>query len=230
MCGRYRIKDTDQITAHLLKVFGVPPWTLKPRYNVAPSQEVPVVVNDGAGKARMATMRWGFVPYWDKSEKPRLAPINARAEEAFTKPMFRQAIQRRRCLIPVDGFYEWKRLAGDRKQPFDIQLRDGQPFCLAGIYEVATSARPDTFLVMTTRPNSLMTPIHDRMPVILTSDRAGEWLVDRPITADQLAVFAEPYPRQEMIANAIGSLVNSPRNDSPAVLTPAGLDAEFRLE
>ncbi|MBK8479281.1 MAG: SOS response-associated peptidase [Opitutaceae bacterium] len=230
MCGRYRIKDTDQITAHLLEAFGIPPWTLTARYNAAPSQELPVVVGGGDGRARIATMRWGFVPSWDESEKPKLAPINARTEGAFAKPLFRQAIQRRRCLILADGFYEWQRLAGDRKQPFDIQLRGGRPFCFAGIYEAATATRPDTFLVFTTRPNSVMAPIHDRMPVILTGDRAREWLVPGPITAEQLTGFAEPYPAQDIVAQAIGSLVNSPRNDSPAVLGPAGPEAEFHLE
>ncbi len=229
MCGRYRIKDTDQITAHLLEAFGIPPWTLTARYNVSPSQELPVVVGGADRRARIATMRWGFVPFWDESEKPKLVPINARTEGAFAKPMFRQAIQQRRCLIPADGFYEWQRLTGDRKQPFDIQLCGGRPFCFAGIYEAATATRPETFLVFTTRPNSLMTPIHDRMPVILTGDRATAWLAPGPITADQLAAFAEPYPAQDMVAQAISPLVNSPRNDSPAVLTPAGPDAEFCL-
>lgn len=230
VCGRYRIKDTDQITEHLLKTFGIPPWILKARYNVSPSQELPVVVRDGEGAARVATMRWGLVPFWDQSEKPKIAPINARSEGAFTKPMFRQAIQQRRCLIPADGFYEWKRLAGDRKQPFDIQLKGGLPFCFAGIYEAATATRPDTYLLFTTWPNSLMESIHDRMPVILTGDRATAWLAPGPITADQLTSFAEPYPAQEMVAHAIGSLVNSPRNDSPAVLSPAGVEADLQLE
>jgi putative SOS response-associated peptidase YedK len=230
MCGRYRIKDTDQITEYLLRTCGIPACTLKARYNVSPSQELPVVVRGAQGAARVATMRWGFVPFWDQSEKPKIAPINARAEGAFAKPMFRPAIQHRRCLVPADGFYEWKRLAGDRKQPFDIQLKGGLPFCFAGIYEAATATRPETYLLLTSRPNSLMEEIHDRMPVILTGERSTAWLTPGPITADELAFFAEPYAADEMVVQAISTLVNSPRNDSPAVLSPVGDDAELELE
>jgi putative SOS response-associated peptidase YedK len=107
MCGRYRIKDTDELTAELRRIFKIPDWVMGPRYNIAPSQELPVVVTDDAGKARVATMRWGLVPFWDKSEKPKIAPINARSEDAFAKPMFRQSIQKRRALVPADGFFEF---------------------------------------------------------------------------------------------------------------------------
>ena len=105
MCGRYRIKDTDELTEELRRVFKIPNWVMGPRYNIAPSQELPVVVSSADGKAQVATMRWGLVPFWDKSEKPKIAPINARAEDAFAKPMFRQSIQKRRALVPADGFY-----------------------------------------------------------------------------------------------------------------------------
>jgi hypothetical protein len=113
MCGRYRIKDTDALTEELRRVFKIPDWVMGPCYNVAPSQELPVIVSNDVGNARVATMRWGLVPFWDKSEKPKIAPINARAEEAFTKPMFRQSIQKRRALIPsrkaVDKQRDWFR-------------------------------------------------------------------------------------------------------------------------
>ena len=140
-------------------MFKIPDWIMASRYNIAPSQELPVVINDDGGRAKVATMRWGLVPFWDKSEKPKIAPINAWSEDAFAKPMFRQSIQKRRALIPADGFYV-EAPPGDRKQPFDICLKDGRPFFFAGIYEEATGIRPATYLLFTTRPNSLMAEIH----------------------------------------------------------------------
>ena len=220
MCGRYRIKDTDGLTAELRRVFKIPDWVMGPRFNIAPSQELPVIVSDEDGKARVATMHWGLVPFWDKSEKPKIAPINARAEEAFTKPMFRQSIQKRRALIPADGFYEWKRLPGDLKQPFDICLKDGRPFFFAGIYEEATEIRPATYLLFTTRPNLLMAEIHNRMPAIITGDRAQQWINPGPVSAEQLAEFTEPYPADLMVARPVSTLVNNPRNDSPDCIVP----------
>jgi putative SOS response-associated peptidase YedK len=222
MCGRYRIKDTDELTAELRRIFKIPDWVMGPRYNIAPSQELPVVVTDDAGKARVATMRWGLVPFWDKSEKPKIAPINARAEEAFTKPMFRQSIQKRRALIPADGFYEWRCRPGELKQPFDICLKDGRPFFFAGIYEEATEIRPATYLLFTTRPNSLMAEIHNRMPAIITGDRAQQWIAPGPLSAEQLAEFTEPFPAEQMIAHPVSALVNNPRNDTPDCIIPIG--------
>jgi putative SOS response-associated peptidase YedK len=220
MCGRYRIKDTDALTEELRQTFKIPDWVMGPRYNIAPSQELPVVINDDQDKAKVATMRWGLVPFWDKSEKPKIAPINARAEEAFSKPMFRQAIQKRRCLIPADGFYEWKRLLGDQKQPYDIHLKDEQPFFFAGIYEDATEIRPATYLLFTTRPNTLMAAIHNRMPAIITGDSARQWIAPGPISPGKLAGFTEPYPAEAMEARPVSTLVNNPRNDSPDCMVP----------
>lgn len=220
MCGRYRIKDTDALTEELRRTFKIPGWVMGPRFNIAPSQELPVVINDDAGKAKIATMRWGLVPFWDKSEKPKIAPINARAEEAFTKPMFRQSIQKRRALIPADGFYEWKRLPGDLKQPFDISLKDGRPFFFTGIFEEATEIRPATYLLFTTRPNSLMAEIHNRMPAIITGDRAQQWIAPGPVSAAQLKEFTEPYPAEQMVARPVSTLVNNPSNDSPDCIAP----------
>jgi putative SOS response-associated peptidase YedK len=220
MCGRYRIKDTDALTEELRRTFKIPDWVMGPRYNIAPSQVLPVVINDDGGRAKVATMRWGLVPFWDKSEKPKIAPINARSEDAFAKTMFRQAIQKRRALVPADGFYEWKRLPGDLKQPFDICLKDGRPFFFAGIYEEATGIRPASYLLFTTRPNSLMAEIHNRMPAIITGERAQRWIAPGPVSPDQLTEFTEPFPAEEMVARPVSALVNNPRNDSPNCIAP----------
>jgi putative SOS response-associated peptidase YedK len=220
MCGRYRIKDTDELTEELRRVFKIPNWVMGPRYNIAPSQELPVVVSSADGKAQVATMRWGLVPFWDKSEKPKIAPINARAEDAFAKPMFRQSIQKRRALVPADGFYEWKRLPGDQKQPFDIHLKGGRPFFFVGLYEEATAIRPATYLLFTTRPNLLMAEIHNRMPAIITGELAQQWIAPGPVSAERLAEFTEPYPTEQMVARPVSTLVNNPRNDSPDCIAP----------
>lgn len=232
MCGRYRIKDTDQLTRHLRETFKIPDWVIdKPRYNVAPSQTPPVLFCDENGIARTKAMRWGFVPQWERSGKPKMAPVNARAESAFTHGMFKQALQKRRCLIPADGFYEWKKLdeAGKLKQPFEIHLSGERLFFFPGIYEAATELRPKTFLLFTTRPNELMATIHHRMPVILTGDAASRWIAPGPLSADDFSAAAEPYPTTEMEAVAVSSLVNSPKNDGPELLNPAAV-GRFELE
>lgn len=222
MCGRYRLKDTDEITARLRLVFKIPQWVTGPRYNVSPSQDVDVVVQQPDGTYALRRMRWGFVPFWEKSPKPRLAPINARSEEAISKPMFREALQQRRCLVPADGFYEWKRESEKVKHPFDISRKDGKAFFIAGIFEDANEVRPATQLLFTTGPNELMAQIHDRMPVILSDAQAKAWLEPGPLTAERFAEFARPFPAEQMRARPIVSLVNSPKNDGPEVLTPAG--------
>lgn len=222
MCGRYRLKDTDELTERLRLVFKIPRWVTGPRYNVAPSQEVDVIVRAEDGTYQLRRMRWGFVPFWEKAAKPRIAPINARSEEAIAKPMFRQALQERRCLIAADGFYEWKRESETVKHPFDISRKDGKAFFIAGIYENATEARPATQLLFTTGPNELMARIHDRMPVILSDERARQWLEPGQLTVERFAEFARPFPAEQMQARPISSLVNSPRHDGPEVLAPAG--------
>jgi putative SOS response-associated peptidase YedK len=218
MCGRYLIESTAAIRDLSLRLFFVGWPDLAQRFNASPSQTMPVIAAGEDGKVRAATMRWGIAPFWDKSEKPKIAPINAKSEEAFAKPMFRQAIQKRRCLVPADGFYEWQKLDGDRKQPFVIRLKGASPFFFAGIYESATEIRPGSFLVFTTAPNALMAEIHNRMPVILPDEAAKRWIAPGPITADQLAGFTASYPAAKMEARPISVLVNNPRNDSSEVL------------
>lgn len=222
MCGRYRIKDTDELTRHLREMFKIPDWVQDRRYNVAPSQTLLLVATDEAGHPKAKPMRWGLVPYWEKSEKPKIAPVNARAETAFSNGMFKQSLQKRRCLIPADGFYEWKRFDpdGKRKQAYEIHLKGERPFFFPGIFEEATEPRPVTFLLFTTRPNDVMAPIHDRMPVILRDETAQRWLTPAPMTPQQFAAFAEPYDAREMEAVPVSSLVNSPKNDVPGCLVP----------
>ena len=223
MCGRYRIKATDELNEHLRRTFDLFDAVLadKPRYNIAPSQDCPVIIMDDEGDVIVpAFMRWGYVPYWERSDKPRLAPINAQAESVATSGLFRQSLQRRRCLVPADGFYEWLRLDEKTKVPFDIHLTGGRPFFMAGIYEEGRENRPATFAILTTSPNALMAKIHDRMPAILDDNEAKRWVARGDIAPEKLAELTSPHAAEEMEATPISSLVNSPKNDLPEVLEP----------
>lgn len=190
-----------------------------PRYNVAPGQEVLAVVAAG-GARRPARLRWGLIPPW--SDDPRPGPINARAETAARRTMFRQAMRRRRCLIPADGFYEWMR-RGKARLPVLFRLRDGSPFALAGIYErwEGSDGPVWTCCVLTTRPNPLVGQVHDRMPVILRPEWEAAWL-DADIPPEELAAAWEPYPASAMVAYPVSPRVNSPRHDDPGCVTPVG--------
>ncbi len=165
-------------------------------------------------------MRWGYVPYWEKSDKPKMAPINAQSEKVATNGMFKQSVQRRRCLIPADGFYEWLRFDEKTKFPFDIHLKGGRPFMMAGIYEKKTETRPATFAVLTTAPNEMMSKIHNRMPAILDDEESKIWLQPGDMTPEKVIELTRPHPTEEMEATPISSLVNSPKNDVPEILTP----------
>ncbi|GAB6877670.1 SOS response-associated peptidase [Thermaerobacter litoralis] len=190
-----------------------------PRYNVAPGQEVLAVVAAG-GERRPARLQWGFVPAWAKD--PRPGPINARAETALQRPMFRQAIRRRRCLIPADGFYEWWRREKARL-PVLFRLRAGEPFAFAGLYERwdGPGGPRWTCCILTTRPNDLVAQVHDRMPVILRPEWEEAWL-DPEVPPEDLEPAWEPYPAELMEAHPVSPRVNSPRYDDPSCLVPAG--------
>jgi putative SOS response-associated peptidase YedK len=230
MCGRYTLTDPDAVAAAMLRDFGVViPTEINraPRYNVAPSQPIPIIHRDPAsddGRIFAEEMRWGLIPFWEKSEKPKLAPINCRSEDMFGKPMFRQALQRRRALFVADGFFEWQKpapnaAANGPKTPFHIQVAGGAPFVIAGIYEAATTLRPEpTCALLTTAPNELMAKIHNRMPVILDAAVALRWLRPGPITPEELAAYCRPYPAAQMTAHPISILVNNVRNDGPEIV------------
>jgi putative SOS response-associated peptidase YedK len=223
MCGRYRIKDTDALTEHLRRTFQIPDWVKDrnaPRYNIAPSQDCPVVIMDDEGDILpVQMMRWGFVPFWETEVAPKFQPINAQAEKLLGG-IFKHSAQKRRCLVPADGFYEWLRLDEKTKVPFDLRLKGGRPFVMAGVYEKPSAGRPATFAILTTSPNALMAKIHTRMPAILGTEEAKRWLQPGPITPAEVSELTAPFPAEEMEAITISSLVNSPRNDLPEILEP----------
>jgi putative SOS response-associated peptidase YedK len=210
MCGRYTlIKLADLVK--LIPWLQVPAEILQQqaRYNVAPSQVMPIITSTDVRPAQ-----WGFVPSWTK-ETPKTRPINARAETIATSGMFRQAYRQRRCLVPADGFYEW-RGAKPPKQPFYIRMKHRSPFAFAGLWERwrPPEGEPvETFTILTTSPNELLTPIHNRMPVIISPEKYHQWLEgDNP---DELL---QPYPAGQMDAVAVSTRVNSPKFDDPSCI------------
>ncbi|HKZ05677.1 MAG TPA: SOS response-associated peptidase [Methylomirabilota bacterium] len=223
MCGRYTETAAFE---ELARRFGIEiedgdNEEMIARYNVAPSQPVPIVVAPD-GRRRLVTARWGLRPLWVRDG--RLAPINARAESVATSPMFRDALQRTRCLIPADGFYEWQAVAGrKRKQPWYLRLRGGGLFAFAGLYTPPRreAAIPATCTIITTTPNELAAPLHDRMPVILDPEAEAAWLDRHIVDAAALRPLLRPLPAERMEAYPVASLVSSAQNDGPALIERA---------
>jgi putative SOS response-associated peptidase YedK len=231
MCGRYTSSSTLADLAEVFEVDEIRTEPLPPRYNVAPTLDVYAVAvrgrNDRVKGPRRAlgTFRWGLVPSWaqDRSVGSRL--INARAESVATKPAFRSALDRRRCLIPADAFYEWQRQPGGGKLAYAIRRRDGRPMAFAGLWEVwrdpldADADLLRTCAIVTTAANALMAPLHDRMPVILDPGQWGTWL-DPATGAAAARQLLVPAAADSLEAYPVSSLVNNVRNEGPELLDP----------
>jgi putative SOS response-associated peptidase YedK len=220
MCGRYTLTAPVE---RLAEEFGFEAASvdLPPNYNVAPTQGVAAVLSEG-GERRLEVLRWGLIPPWADDPQIGSRMINARAETAPEKPSFRRAFRERRCLIPADGFYEWKRTNGV-KQPYYIHMKEGRPFAFAGLWE---SWKDDdgpeirSCTILTTKPNALAGEIHDRMPVILPTGSYDAWL-DPEADRDELYGLLAPYPEDEMEAYPVSRFVNSPSNNDPRCIEPA---------
>ena len=222
MCGRFTLTaDPDQLRAYFPGL--AIPEELPPRYNIAPSQPVAVIPNDGKGQLNFFV--WGLIPSWAKDPKIGNRMINARAETLAEKPSFRAAFRRRRCLIPADGFYEWRQEPGQkRKTPMFIRLESGQPFALAGLWESWHAPDGSNILsctIITTQPNDLVEKIHNRMPVILPPESYSLWLEPGEADPERLQALLKPYPASEMMAYPVSTLVNNPSNDLAACIAPA---------
>jgi len=218
MCGRFSLTRGDR---DIEEEFGArPPQGYRPRYNIAPTQEVLVLTNEGG--RRIEVMRWGLVPSWAADAKLSEGFINARAETIFERPSFRAAARERRCLILADGFYEWQK-GPKGKTPFYIRLRSRRPFGLAGIWEEWTSPeghKLKTCAIVTIEANELLRPIHSRMPVIVPKELEDLWLDPGVRRQAELAPVLRPYPASEMEAYRVGRFVSSPANDRPKCIEP----------
>jgi putative SOS response-associated peptidase YedK len=198
------------------------------RYNVAPSQRVLAVVNDGEGN-HFKEFKWGFVPHWAKGPKPRYM-INARSETVAEKPTFRSAFSNRRCLIVADGFYEWRK-SGKTKVPMYIRDVSGRPWGFAGIYETRTTAEgaeATSCAILTTEANDVMSKIHNRMPVIIDPEDRELWLDPEVTDPEVLLPLLRPYDGDRMEVHPVSTDVNSPANDSPDLIRPLDHDWEGR--
>lgn len=222
MCGRFALTTPAAIIAEHFELLDLDQLELPPRFNIAPTQTLPVVRLAQDGTRELAAARWGLIPAWAKDPAIGNRLINARAEGVGDKPAFRNAFRRRRCLVPATGFYEWRCLE-QRKQPYFIGRRDGGLFAMAGLWErwQGTDAEPvDSYTILTTAANAVVEPLHDRMPVILATQDYDLWLGHAPAPAEDLSALLRPYPAELMRAYAVSTRVNSPRNDGPQCLEP----------
>lgn len=225
MCGRYVSSSPVAVLESYLSVDEVRTEALEERYNVAPTDEVYAVV-EWERRRLLGTMKWGLVPWFSKDPKGGAKMINARAESVPTKPAFRRAFEKRRCLIPADGFYEWKKPTdGGNKVPYFIHGADGRPIVFAGLWEVWRESEDSEPLrsctIITTTANGLLKPIHDRMPVVLPPERWEEWLDPSNADPEALARFLAPAPDDLLTLYPISTKVNSVRNDGPDLIEPA---------
>lgn len=223
MCGRFTLTAEVSALQESFPWLYIPP-EITPRYNIAPTQPVAVVANDG--KNRLDFYTWGLIPAWAKDPQIGSRMINARAETLAEKPSFKTAFRRRRCLILADGFYEWqKQPTGKAKTPMYIRLASQQPFAFAGLWERWNSQDGSMILsctIITTEPNELMQTIHNRMPVILPAEAYQKWLEPGEQNLEELAPLLKPYPAEHMVGHPVSTLVNSPANDLPQCIVPLG--------
>jgi len=226
MCVRYSIAATPDSLQRLFRVSGPPP-VFPPRYNVAPTQFVPIVRlargKDAGGTAlrELVRVRWGLIPSWDKDVSTGYA--NARAERIAEKPAFRAAFRTRRCLIPADGFYEWQRVGG-QDVPWRITLADGGAFAFAGLWErwdkSSDGVPVESCAIITTEANEFVEPISARMPVILPPDRYEVWLQETRL--ETLVSLLRSYPAEHMTTYRVNEVINSVMNDGPECAAPVG--------
>jgi len=217
MCGRYTIRSDARQVAEAFRLGNMP--ELSPRYNVAPTQDVPVVRQNAVGQRELSFMHWGLIPSWAKDASIGNRTINARADTVAAKPAYRRAFKSRRCLVVADGFYEWHKTGG-KKQPYLITVGDGEPFAFAGLWEhwQGPEGPLDSCTIITTPANDLMQPIHDRMPAILLAEHYDIWLDPKVQDAAELQSLLGPYPSDHMSARPVSTLVNNPRNETAEVL------------
>ena len=222
MCGRFSAVDIVELYKQFQIENSVA--SLVPRYNIAPSQEIPAIISKN-NKNELMMLRWGLVPNWAKDPSIGYKIINARAETIDIKPSFRHLITSRRCLIPADGFYEWKK-EGKIKKPYRFILRGGKPFTFAGLWDSWTNQEGkiiNSCTIITTRSNALIEPIHDRMPVILTKENEKLWIDQDLKEQELLKSLLKPYPEYLMEAYEVSSVVNSPKVDDERCIARAAV-------
>lgn len=234
MCGRYTLSTPSDDLALLFDISELMP--LPPRYNLAPTQEAAVVrVKESGGPRRLDLLKWGLIPYWAKEAAIGNKLINARSETVVEKASFKTSFKNKRCLIPADGFYEWRKVpGGKRKQPYFVHRPDGEPFAFAGLWEVWRGPKDDegnrtgeplrSCTIITTTPNEVMAEVHDRMPVILPPSAWDEWLDPDNDDIETLGRLLVPAPAGITELRPVSTQVNSVRNKGVELIVPASPD------
>jgi putative SOS response-associated peptidase YedK len=223
MCGRYVIEDYQELSERLVQVPLRYEFDLHPNWNAAPTQTLPVVVEEEDAWV-VRGMHWGLIPKWTKpGQRPKVMPINARAETAADKPMFKSLMRHRRCIVPANGFYEWQ-ARGGAKQPYFIHPEDHDLFLFAGLWDEAP-AGPDgapiqSFTILTTDATAAMATIHDRMPVVVPDDAVPDWLDRRETEVEPLEAVLRVAVDTPIDLVPVSTAVNSPKNNSPELLEP----------
>ena len=224
MCGRYAQRADPKRLAKEFKVSEVP--GVRPRYNIAPTQEV-LAVRESPDGREMTFLKWGLIPSWAKDAAIGAKLINARSETVEEKPSFRDAFRRRRCLIPADGFYEWRK-EGGRKQPYFFRHKEERPFGFAGLWdrwEGEDGQVINSCTILTTEANGVLRPVHDRMPVILRPEDYEPWLEAGERERSLLRELLRPYPEEEMTGYPVSPAVNSTRGGGPELIAEAPLNS-----
>jgi putative SOS response-associated peptidase YedK len=211
MCGRYSLGKKPRSWPKDGEEF-------QPRFNIAPSQQAPVFVSDGSLKQ----MRWGLIPTWAEDETVGYKMINARAETVAERPAFRRCVEKQRCIVPADGFYEWRKSAGART-PMRFLLQDDEPFAFAGLWErwyPRGRERVESFTILTAEANDLVQPVHDRMPVMLDAEGSAQWL-DGGRSFESLRSLLRPFPADRMRHYRVSSRMNDASFEDPSCIEPA---------
>jgi putative SOS response-associated peptidase YedK len=221
MCGRFTL-TLEMIT--ITERFDVPfpafEWSV--RYNIAPTQTCPIIVQENKSRS-IVPMSWGLIPHWSQGKKSKYSLINAKSETAKSKPLFRELFKSKRCLVPADGFFEWKH-APKGKIPFRITMKDNSLFAFAALWDVwkdEKGAEVKSFTILTTAANSLLSQLHDRMPAILKKEQEWQWLDPEMQDVEKLESLLIPYPAEEMKLYEVSPIVNSWKNESKECILPS---------
>lgn len=226
MCGRYAITQPPEAMAKLFAAIGALP-NFPPRYNAAPSQALPIVRRGARSGREVALARWGLIPSWSKGPDARFSMINARAETVAEKPAYRGAFRHRPCLVPADGFFEWKAMGKEGKQPYYFSLKSGATFAFAGLWEHWIGAGGDeieSFTIIVTDANPCVSAVHDRMPVILQAGDYSRWLAEDDVPTRERLGLLRPFPAADMRCWPVSRRVNSPANDASDLIEPIDQD------
>jgi len=226
MCGRFTLHTPESRIREAFNLDQTAALGLKPRYNIAPSQQVPIVRDTDTGR-EMVTAQWGLVPHWSKEPKTKYSTINARIETVAEKPVYRSPFKHRRCLIPADGFYEWKVVEG-KKTPHHIRMHDGDVFALAGLWDrwegEAESLESCSIIVMPA--NDVMKSLHERMPAIITPAHYDQWLDSKITEKTEIMGCLNSAPSSQLVTYPISPWVNSPKHDDARCIEPAGPESD----